>query len=105
MLRYVQTYASQGFAVLAIDQAGHGASTGFRAGNSLQEDGVTAVRWLQQQPSVNASRIGIWGWSMGGGTVWQVAKVLGPSDGLISAGMVGTGVMFVLKSHRITLET
>lgn len=92
---YSQVIASHGFVVLAIDQAGHGASTGVRGVGPtvLQTDGIAAVRFLQNQTDlVDRDRIGLLGWSMGGGTVFSVCQLLGPNDGVKSAVAVGAGV-------------
>jgi dienelactone hydrolase len=95
---YSQVLASHGFVVLAIDQAGHGATSGFRTGNALQIDGVAAFRFLSNQSDlVDPQRIGILGWSMGGGTAFSVGQVLGPTDGLKSTVVVGMNVMHVAQ--------
>lgn len=65
--------AQQGYIVVSVD----GRGTGFRGaafkksiykqlGKLEVADQIEAAKWLGRQPYVDASRIGIWGWSFGG---------------------------------------
>ncbi len=57
-----------GFAVLALDLRGHGASGGTIPPDSFQpyvRDVKAALAWLEHQPTVTATRIGIAGLSLG----------------------------------------
>lgn len=65
--------AQQGYIVACVDNRG----TGFRGaafkkstykelGKYETIDQIEAAKWLAEQPYVNPSRIGIWGWSYGG---------------------------------------
>ncbi len=77
---YAEAFVSAGFAVLVHDHRGFGASQG----QPRQEidpwqqlrDWRDAITWLRLQPSIDASRIGIWGSSYAGGH----ALVLGAID-------------------------
>lgn len=70
-------FAKAGFVTLAIDYRHFGGSGGEPRGrlSPLQEveDFRAAIDWLEVQPGVDASRIGIWGTSFGGGIVTHVA--------------------------------
>ncbi|WP_052223718.1 alpha/beta hydrolase [Novosphingobium malaysiense] len=70
-------FAEAGFVCLAIDYRHFGTSGGEPRGRlrPLQEteDFKSAIDWLEVQPGVDASRIGIWGTSFGGGIVTHVA--------------------------------
>jgi dipeptidyl-peptidase 4 len=68
-----QYLAQQGYVVAVIDPRG----TGYRGesfkkmtykelGKLETEDMISAGRWLGEQPWVDKTRIGIWGWSYGG---------------------------------------
>lgn len=70
-------FAQAGYVTLAIDYRHFGGSGGEPRGRlwPLQEteDFKAAIDWLEQQPGVDAGRIGIWGTSFGGGIVTHVA--------------------------------
>jgi dipeptidyl-peptidase-4 len=68
-----QMLAQRGIAVVSIDNRGTGGRgsafrhTVFRnLGQRETADQIEGARWLATQPWVDASRIGIWGWSYGG---------------------------------------
>lgn len=72
MLWY-QMLASKGYIVASFDNRGTGArGKAFRTqtyqqlGKLETEDQISAAKWLGGQSYVDASRIGIWGWSYGG---------------------------------------
>ena len=57
-----------GFGVLAIDLRGHGMSPGTLPSDSLQPlvvDVKAALAWMRAEPTVNASKLGVAGLSMG----------------------------------------
>src|SRR5690606_3182781 len=57
-----------------------------RLGTIEAEDQIAAARWFGSQPYVDASRIGIWGWSYGGyNTMLAMSKYDGPET--FKAGM------------------
>jgi dipeptidyl aminopeptidase/acylaminoacyl peptidase len=68
--------SAAGFGVLAFDFPGHGQSEGRVVEWSGQERRALrrAVDWLQKQPSVEAQRIGVFGFSMGGYIALQTAS-------------------------------
>ena len=62
-------FARAGIAALVFDKRGVGQSTGNWTtinDEELAEDYVNAVRFLQQEPGVNAAHVGIYGHSQGG---------------------------------------
>ncbi|WP_309646227.1 alpha/beta fold hydrolase, partial [Phenylobacterium sp.] len=59
--------ARRGFVVLAIDQSGHGNSTGIVGSNDF--GGPAALRYLKSLPQVDKANIGMEGHSLGGGPV------------------------------------
>ena len=68
-----QLMAQRGYVVVCVDPRGTGhRGRDFRhvtygqLGKYETEDMIAAASWLGQQPWVDASRIGIWGWSYGG---------------------------------------
>ena len=66
--------SAAGFGVLTFDWPGHGESEGpIRWGQPEREALVAALDWLQTQPTIDAARIGGFGFSMGGYIVAQVA--------------------------------
>ena len=70
---WYQMLASQGYIVVSIDNRGTGARgesfkklTYLQLGKYETMDQIEGAQWLQKQPYVDGSRIGIWGWSYGG---------------------------------------
>lgn len=70
---WYQMLASKGYIVVSVDNRGTGArGRDFRTltyqqlGKYEIEDQINAAKWLGEQSYVDASRIGIWGWSYGG---------------------------------------
>jgi len=70
---WYQMLAQNGYVIVCVD----GTGTGFRGedfkkktylqlGRYESDDQIAAARWLGKQSYVDASRIGIWGWSFGG---------------------------------------
>ncbi|MBX2985287.1 MAG: S9 family peptidase [Bacteroidia bacterium] len=70
---WFQMLAQKGYIIMSVDNRG----TGFRGeefkkctylnlGKLEIEDQILSARWMAAQPYVDASRIGIWGWSYGG---------------------------------------
>jgi fermentation-respiration switch protein FrsA (DUF1100 family) len=62
--------------VLAFDFRAHGESEGSYTTVGLDEvsDVRAALSWLGSQPSVNASRVALFGWSMGAATAINAAR-------------------------------
>ncbi len=70
--RFARHLTPQGYAVLAFDYRGFGASEGERGRLVPQEqvlDVRAAVSWLETVPEVDPARIGLLGWALGGGVV------------------------------------
>jgi dipeptidyl-peptidase-4 len=70
---FTQILTRRGYVVLQLDNrgsAGRGrrfeAPIHGRLGDAEVADQVSGARWLGAQPYVDASRIGVWGWSYGG---------------------------------------
>lgn len=68
-----QLLAQRGYVVVSVDNRGTGArgrdfekATYLNLGALEAADQIAAARWLAQQPWVDGSRLGIWGWSYGG---------------------------------------
>jgi dipeptidyl-peptidase-4 len=68
-----QYLSEQGFVLAMVDGRGAGGrgrdfkkSTYLNLGQYEVEDQIAGARWLASLPFVDASRIGIWGWSYGG---------------------------------------
>ncbi len=63
----------QGYAVLTFDARGHGASGGLVSIDGPREiqDVRELFNWLAALPSINAQRIGAFGYSYGGGALWR----------------------------------
>lgn len=69
-------FTDAGFACFAFDYRGFGTSDGERGRmipREQVEDVQSAVTFLQQQPELDAKRIGLVGWGFGGGVVVQAA--------------------------------
>jgi dipeptidyl-peptidase 4 len=68
-----QMLAQRGYIVVSVDNRGTGArghdfekSVYMDLGAKESADQIAAAVWLAQQPFVDATRLGIWGWSYGG---------------------------------------
>jgi len=103
MIPYTRSLAAAGFVVLAIDQAGHGASTGWLSFDALRDDGLAAFHHLKTHSAVDPNNIGILGWSMGASTVWLSTKLLTPADNLKSVVIVGAALTFVFLTTTRSL--
>ena len=70
---WYQMMAQKGYIIVSVDNRGTGARgekfkklTYKQLGKYETEDQVSSAKWLAEQPYVDATRIGIWGWSYGG---------------------------------------
>ncbi|MBS3914200.1 MAG: DPP IV N-terminal domain-containing protein [Bacteroidetes bacterium] len=68
-----QYLAQKGYIIFCVDNRGTGGrgrdfkhSTYLQLGKLELQDQTLAAKWIGKQPWVDASRIGIWGWSFGG---------------------------------------
>lgn len=90
---YVDRVARAGYVVLMPDLRGHGRSEGVADGPNRDAaytiDALNAVAALQQHAEVDASRIGMWGHSMGGGITLRAMVI---SD-QVRAGVIVAGVV------------
>lgn len=78
--------ARRGFVVLAMDQSGHGYSTGIVGSNDF--GGPAALRYLKSLPQVDKANIGLEGHSLGGGPV--VGAAASDPDGYRSVVLEGS---------------
>jgi predicted acyl esterase len=71
--------APYGYAVLTVDARGHGASGGQSSlvGPREVADYATALAWLRARPGVSDQKIGAFGVSLGGGSVWKLLTAAG----------------------------
>jgi dipeptidyl aminopeptidase/acylaminoacyl peptidase len=92
---YVDGFARSGYVVLKPDYRGHGNSEGRAEGGygspAYTIDVLNAFASLHKYPGVDASRIGMWGHSMGGHITLR-AMVIDPDikTGVIWGGVVGS---------------
>lgn len=70
---WYQHLASKGYIVVSVDNRGTGArgadfkkTTYKNLGKYEVQDQISAAKYFQKMPYVDATRIGIWGWSFGG---------------------------------------
>jgi dipeptidyl aminopeptidase/acylaminoacyl peptidase len=83
--------AMSGVIALIVDGRGTGfkgrkfrSAVSKRLGHFEALDQIAAARWAGQQPYVDASRIGIWGWSFGG---FLTSKVIEADSGVFALGV------------------
>lgn len=76
---FAEVFAAAGFVVLVYDHRNLGESGGEPRGEidpwAQIDDYRTAITWLQSQPNVDPTRIGVWGSSYSGGHVLVVAAI------------------------------
>jgi predicted acyl esterase len=82
--------APYGYAVLTVDARGHGASGGQSSlvGPREVADYAAALAWLRARPGVSDQKIGAFGVSLGGASVWKLLTA--PGTGLAAAVPVST---------------
>jgi dipeptidyl-peptidase-4 len=93
---FAQYLAQQGYVVFSLDNRGtprRGAAFGgalFRHQGAVEvEDQVAGARWLAQQPGVDGSRIGVFGWSNGG---YMTLMLLAKASDTYACGAAGAPV-------------
>jgi dienelactone hydrolase len=86
-----ERFAEEGVASLIFDRRGHGDSGGPRDMDLfvLGHDAAAAWRFLAQQPEVDPSRIGLWGYSHGAWVASLAAAELPEAAFLVLAGAAG----------------
>ncbi|MED5621839.1 alpha/beta hydrolase [Ideonella sp. BN130291] len=67
-LPLVEWLPKAGFNLLTFDYRGFGQSSGEPSLDGVVADSLAALRWLRQQPGVNAQRVVVLGQSLGGAT-------------------------------------
>ncbi len=72
-MEWEEYFAMQGYVIACVDGRGTGGqgkeylkAIYLNLGRHETEDQLAAARYMAQQPYIDASRIGIWGWSFGG---------------------------------------
>lgn len=101
--------APHGYAILTVDARGHGASGGQSSlvGPREVADYATALAWLRARPGVSDEKIGAFGVSLGGGSVWKLLSAPGTRlaaavpvttwtslyDSLLPQGLVKSGLV------------
>jgi dipeptidyl-peptidase-4 len=91
-----QLFTQRGYVVFAIDNRGSGGrgqsfTTALyrHLGGVEVVDQLKGVEWLKQQPFVDASRVGVFGWSYGG---YMTLMLMMQSPGTFAAGVAGAPV-------------
>ena len=94
---WMAAWASEGFAVFTLDNRGsHNRSAAFEKapyrnlGSPEMEDQLKGVEYLRSLPWVDASRIGVHGWSYGG---FMTTTLMSRSPGTFKAGIAGAPVI------------
>ena len=101
--------APHGYAVLTVDARGHGASGGQSSlvGPRELADYAAVLQWLRLRPGVGDDRVGAFGVSLGGGSVWKLLTAPGTRlaaavtmttwtslyDSLLPQGLVKSGLI------------
>ena len=101
--------APYGYAVLTVDARGHGASGGQSSLVGPREiaDYAAALAWLRARPGISDQKIGAFGVSLGGGSVWKLLTAPGTRlaaavpvttwtslyDSLLPQGLVKSGLV------------
>jgi alpha-beta hydrolase superfamily lysophospholipase len=85
MAPFAEALSSAGYAALACDARGHGASGGLFGldGPRDVQDTRELFDWLAAQPGVNGDAIGAIGVSLGGGAVWNAAAAGVPFKAIV----------------------
>jgi dipeptidyl-peptidase 4 len=94
---WMQFLAQQGFIVFTLDNRGS-SNRGFefesaiygKFGTLEMEDQLAGVEWLKKQPWVDASRIGLHGWSYGG---FMTTSLMSRAPGVFKVGVAGGPVI------------
>jgi len=88
---WLELLAQKGYLIVCVDNRGttkqgyeYLRCTYMQLGKLESEDQIDAAKWLAQQPYVDGSRIGIWGWSYGG---FMTSICMTKSTGVFKMGM------------------
>lgn len=85
--RFAEAFARSGYGAVTFDYRGFGASGGEpgRLVPAMQiEDIHTVIAFVKELPSIDATRVGLWGTSLGGGHVLAVAASDASIKGVVS---------------------
>jgi dipeptidyl aminopeptidase/acylaminoacyl peptidase len=99
---YARVFAEAGFVALTFDYRGFGGSQGtkWRLIPLEQIDDIrNAITYLQDQPEVDAERIGLWGTSFGGGHVPYTAGIDTRVKAAVGQVGFGDGERLILDSR------
>jgi pimeloyl-ACP methyl ester carboxylesterase len=100
--RFARAIAPHGYACLAFDYRGHGYSEGERGRVVPQEqaeDVRAAVSFLTTVPEVDAERIGLLGWALGGGVVIAEAADDQRVKAVVTCQAIGDGARSIRAQH------
>lgn len=88
---WLELLAQKGYIIVSVDNRGttkqgydYLRCTYMQLGKLESDDQIAAAKWLAQQPYVDGSRIGIWGWSYGG---YMTSLCMTKSTGVFKMGM------------------
>jgi pimeloyl-ACP methyl ester carboxylesterase len=100
--RFARALTVAGYACLAFDYRGHGYSEGQRGRLVPQEqveDVRAAVSFLASRPEVDAQRIGVIGWALGGGVVIAEAADDPRVAAVVTCNALGDGERSIRPQH------
>src|SRR5699024_11607598 len=107
LVPFAEAFAAAGFAVLACDYRGFGRSGGAPrqvvSPARQQDDYRAAIAAAAAQPEVDPERIVLWGCSLSGGLVIEVARVLADVDAVVSMCQLDAGraaAVAAARAHR-----
>ncbi len=101
---FAEEFVRAGYAVLIPDYRGFGESEGQRnrlISREREDDIINAIRFLGQQPEVDATRIGLFGISYGGATAIGVAARDPGVRCVVSVVTFGDGDRWMRNSRRL----
>src|SRR5712692_1662231 len=100
---FARRFAEAGIAALVFDYRSFGASGGEPRQRVFPRDQIedyrNALTWLARRPEIDADRLGVWGSSLSGGHVLQVAAY----DPRVKAVVSQVGAMDVARTLRATI--
>lgn len=100
--RFARTFAPLGYACLAFDYRGFGASEGERGRLIPQEqaeDVLAAVDYVRTVPDLDAARVGVIGWALGGGVAIAAAAEDTRIAAVAALNAVGDGERTTRRLH------
>lgn len=100
--RFARALTQHGYACLAFDYRGHGYSEGERGRLVPQEqveDVRAAVSFMASQPEVDANRVALIGWALGGGVVVAEAADDQRVKAVVTCNAIGDGERSIRFQH------